>query len=204
VLTVTGGDGPGGDGDGEEGNDGPPSQPAIVRLRTMRSTRKTGASIQWIMKVCLRKITYAPAPLACICALSCGSSPAAPVVTSPDPPLVTRVTLASDLPDTGLPTVRGGDVHTFTATAEGGTPPIEFRWIANGIVLRGWRTDMSFSWDGVTTADGLRAASGRMYFWVEARSAGRFERDIGSAVLQFDVLDCQGVDRFAPVCNPGR
>ena len=116
---------------------------------------------------------YAPAPLACICALSCGSSPAAPLVTSPDPPtrLVTRVTLASDLPDTALPTVRGGDVHTFTATAEGGTPPIEFRWIANGIVLRGWRTDMSFSWDGVTTADGLRAASGRMYFWVEPEAS---------------------------------
>jgi len=202
VLKVTGGDGPGDDGDdGEEGNDGPPPQPANVRLRT-----KTGASLQSIMKVCLRKITYASAPLACICALSCGSSPAAPLVTSPDPPtrLVTRVTLASDLPDTVLPTVRGGDVHTFTATAEGGTPPIEFRWIANGIVLRGWRTDMSFSWDGVTTADGLRAASGRMYFWVEARSAGRFERDIGSAVLQFDVLDCQGVDRFALACNPGR
>jgi hypothetical protein len=158
------------------------------------------------MKVCRRKPTYALAPLACICALSCGSSPAAPPVTSPDPAtrLVTRVTLASDLPDTVLPTVRGGDVHTFRATAEGGTPPIEFRWIANGIVLRGWRTDTSFSWDGVTTADGVRAASGRMYFWVEARSAGRFERDIGSAVLQFDVLDCQGLDRFAQACNPGR
>jgi hypothetical protein len=161
------------------------------------------------MKVGLRKITYAAVPLACICALSCGSSPAAPVVTSPtspEPPtkLVTRVTLASDLPDTVLPTVRGGEVHTFTATAEGGTPPIEFRWKANGIVLRGWRTDTSFSWDGVTTADGIRAAPGRMYFWVEARSAGRFERDIGSDVLQFDVLDCQGVDRFALVCNPGR
>jgi len=43
-----------------------------------------------------------------------------------------------------------------------------------------------------------------MYFWVEARSAGRFERDIGSDVLQFDVLDCQGVDRYALICNPGR
>ena len=113
------------------------------------------------------------------------------------------MTLASDLPDTALPTVRGGEIHNFTATAEGGTPPIEFRWIANGIVLRGWRTDMSFSWDGVTTADGLRAASGRMYFWVEARSAGRFERDVGSAVLQFDVLDCERGDRFVPVCNRG-
>jgi hypothetical protein len=114
------------------------------------------------------------------------------------------VTLANDLPNTALPVVRGGDVYTFTVTAEGGTPPIEFRWIANGIVLRGWRTDTSFSWNGVTTADGLRAAPGRMYFWVEARSAGRFERDIGSAVLQFDVLDCQGADRFTPVCSPGR
>jgi hypothetical protein len=43
-----------------------------------------------------------------------------------------------------------------------------------------------------------------MYFWVDARSAGRFERDIGSAVLEFNVLDCQGVDRFALVCNPAR
>jgi hypothetical protein len=79
-------------------------------------------------------------------------------------------------------------------TAESGTPPIEFRWIANGIVLRGSRTGTSFAWDGVTTADGVRVAPGRMYFWVEARSAGRFERDIGSAVLEFDVLDCEGVD----------
>jgi hypothetical protein len=158
------------------------------------------------MTVFPRKIAYASALLACICALSCGSSSSPqspPVVTSPDPPtrLVARVTLASDLPDTVTPMVRAGDVHTFTATAEGGTPPIEFRWIANGIVLRGWRTDMSFSWDGVTTADGIRAASGRMYFWVEARSAGRFDRDIGSTVLQFDVLDCQGADRFTPTCN---
>src|SRR5688500_2406098 len=123
----------------------------------MRNERKTSVSIQWIMKV-RRKITYASAPIACICALSCDLSPAAP--TSADPPtrLVTRVTLPSDLPNTGLPIVRGGDIYTFTATAEGGTPPIEFRWKANGIVLRGWRTDTSFSWDGVTTADGIRAA----------------------------------------------
>jgi hypothetical protein len=100
--------------------------------------------------------------------------------------------------------VLGGDIYTFTATTEGGTPPIEFRWKGNGTVLRGWRTDTSFSWDGMTTADGTRGAFGRVYFWVEARSAGRFERDIGSEVLQFDVLDCQGADRFRPVCNPGK
>lgn len=112
-----------------------------------------------------------------------------------------RLTLTSDLPaDTGFPRVRGGDVYTFTVSADGGTPPIEFRWIANGIVLRGWRTDTSFSWNGMTTADGLRM-SGRMHFWVEGRSAGSLGLDNNSAVLQFDVLDCQGVDRDTPICR---
>ena len=136
----------------------------------------------------------------------CGSSPAAPTAppSNPGPTTgtVTTVVLTSPLAATGpLPIVRRGTPLTFSATASGGTPPVEFRWKANGIILRGWSTTPTFTWDCTTSADGEVIASGRMYFWAEARSAGRAERDIGSEVLQFDVLDCQGTDKDRLACQ---
>jgi hypothetical protein len=97
------------------------------------------------------------------------------------------VALTSSLPGGPLPSVRRGTQVTFSVTATGGTPPVEFRWKANGITLRGWSTTPTFTWDSTTSADGDVIVPGRMYFWVEARSGGRNEREAGSATLQFDV-----------------
>lgn len=136
---------------------------------------------------------------------SCSSSPVAPTApppseTAPIRETVTSVTLTSTLGTGFLPRIRRGEQMTFTAEATGGTPPIEFRWKANGTIVRGWSTVPTFTWDGTTTADGLQFSGGRVYFWVETRSGGRADSERNSPVLEFDMYNCQGADRQTPFC----
>ena len=141
------------------------------------------------------------------CSSTTPSSPApapAPVVFAP-PPTVTSVVLTSSLPMGGnLPQVPRGTMVTFGATASGGTPPIEFRFKGNGITLRGWSTEPTFTWDAKTDADGQVISAGRIYFWVDTRSGGRAAIERSSETFQFDVLECQGLARFTPTCFAAR
>lgn len=149
-------------------------------------------------------------PMLGLVVASCGSTPSNPSPTTPPrpvspPPTVTSVSLTSSLPMGGnLPQVVRGTQVSFGASASGGTPPVEFRFKGNGIILRGWSISSSFTWDAKTDADGGDIGSGRIYFWVEARSAGRATSDLSSPTFQFDVLDCDGLDRFTPTCAAAR
>jgi len=112
--------------------------------------------------------------------------------------------LTSSLPMGPLPRVTSGTNVTFNASASGGAPPVEFRFKGNGFVLRGWSTSSSFTWDTRTDADGVARVFGRVYFWIEARSGGRANAERSSDVFEFDVLDCEGRDRFTPTCVAAR
>jgi hypothetical protein len=142
---------------------------------------------------------------------ACGSTPTEPTFVGLAKPIdsMTGLTITSDLPNTLLPQIKLGTPVEFSVVGHGGRPPYEFRWRVNGILLRDWDPATTLTFTGVA-ADGRSTGWGRMYFTVQGRSHGRTPDAFGrireetGGLIQFDIANCDGADRFRPICQSGR
>jgi len=98
-------------------------------------------------------------------------------------PLMTRLTMTTDLPSRGpdLPPRRTDNRQiTFTAAGEGGRPPYQYQWrhANRNVVLRDWSQESRFVWDGVVPGDPSDAN-----VTVLARSAGGSEAEVMNNII---------------------
>jgi hypothetical protein len=122
---------------------------------------------------------------------------------------MTSVSVTSDIVGRsgGLPIFRLRTVATFTATGTGGQTPYEFRWIANGLVVRGWNQDPVFRWNGyLPDGTNMATAPGYLYFRAEGRGTHQTTRSISLpfseavALYNIEIANCSDPNTHLAIC----
>jgi hypothetical protein len=136
-----------------------------------------------VMRTKTCRLTLRPTYLILTLVLAgCGSSPTAP--SNPRPLPLPDLTVSDDIPGGQKILVPPRPV-TFTAMRNGGTPPFEFQWRINNILLRDWDPATVFVWDGLTL-DGRPTVSGRHTLVVTSRTQGNTQLAT-AALLNFSI-----------------
>jgi hypothetical protein len=137
------------------------------------------------MSCAFRRISLTCTLLLPIASIGCGASPTAPSTNIPPTlPLTARMTITNDMPGGQQILVPPRPV-TFTVTTEGGTPPYEYQWRINNVLMRDWNQNQILAWDGLTL-DGRPTVSGRYTLVVTRRTPG--DTQFASAtLLRFEV-----------------
>ena len=122
----------------------------------------------------------------------CGASPTSPSSTTPPytigpprpVPFTPRLTITDDMPGGQHILVPPRPV-AFTATTEGGSPPYEYAWRINNVLIRDWKLNQVLVWDGLTL-EGRPTVSGRDTLVVSRRTPGDTQL-ISAAIVNFQL-----------------